>query len=62
MIQNKALANFACLSKRFNKIPFIFFFKGHNSHRKCIANYMKSENGKKSKYLCPMRCSDIYSI
>jgi hypothetical protein len=36
---------------------FLFLsFLGHKSHKKCIALYLMSEAGKKSKYLCPMRC------
>ena len=46
MRKKSTIANFACLR--------------HKSHRKCIAIYLKSENGKRSRYLCPMRCNIPY--
>jgi len=41
------------------KINIFNFFIGHKSHKKCIAKYLNSELGKKSKFLCPMRCNDF---
>ena len=60
-MKNKSqIANFACL--RYNYILFIHHLIGHKSHRKCIAHYLNTENGRKSRFLCPLRCSEVYNV
>jgi hypothetical protein len=57
-MKNKSkIANFACLRK------FLFIIinnLGHKSHRKCIAYYLKSDSAINSRYLCPLKCSEVY--
>ena len=43
MKTDQCKANFRCLR--------------HKAHRSCYTKYENSENGKKSEYLCPLRCS-----
>jgi len=56
MVRKDAVANFPCLRKKFQAKHYLSFL-GHKSHKKCVLKYLKSENGRKSKYLCPFKCS-----